>query len=136
MEIIEPTSETSLESEIHNIFIKIPLLQAIKEIPICTNIIMEICLKKPRRKRLEPQTIQFFGRAAELMTGCVSVEKYSDLGNPIVTVQIGNVLVSNVLIYLGAAINVMTKQTMDQLRLSHLRPTPTVLELVIDLKLS
>ena len=49
--------------------------------------------------------------------------------NPVVSVQIGNVLVSNVLIDLGAAINVMTKQTMDQLRLSYLHPTPTVLEL-------
>ena len=78
---------------------------------------------------MEPQTIQFVGRAAELMTGCMSMEKYTDPGHPVVLVKIGNVLVSNVLIYLGAAINVMTKETMDQIRLSHLRPTPTVLEL-------
>jgi len=57
------------------------------------------------------------------------MEKCIDPRNPVVSVQIGNVLVSNVLIDLGVAINVMTKQTMDQLRLSHLRPTPTVLEL-------
>ena len=78
---------------------------------------------------MEPQTIQFVGRAANLMTGCVSVEKYTDPGNPVVTVQIGNVLVSNVLIDLGVAINLMTKKTMDKLPLSHLFPTPTVLEL-------
>ena len=78
---------------------------------------------------MEPHTIQFVGRAAELMMGCVSVEKHTDLGNPIVLVYIGNFLVCNVLIDLGAAINVMTKQTMDQLRLSHLHPTPNVLEL-------
>ena len=52
MEISEPISETILASELLNLFIKIPLLQAIKEIPICTNIIKEICLKKPGRKRL------------------------------------------------------------------------------------
>ena len=57
------------------------------------------------------------------------MEKYIDPRNLVVSVQIGNFLVSNVLINLGVAINVMTKQTMDQLRLSHLRPTPTVLEL-------
>ena len=78
---------------------------------------------------MEPQTIQFVGRVVELMRGCVSMEKYTDLGNLVVSVQIGNVLVSNVLIDLGVAINVMTKQTMDQIRLSHLLPTPTVLEL-------
>ena len=61
--------------------------------------------------------------------GCVSMEKYTNPRNPVVSVQIGNVLVSNVLIDLGAAINVMTKQTMDQIWLSHLRPTPIVLEL-------
>lgn len=44
-------------------------------------------------------------------------------------VQIGDILVSNVLIDLGVAINVMTKQTMDQLGLVHIRPTPTMLEL-------
>ena len=37
---------------------------------------------------------------------------------------------SNVLIYLGVAINVMTKKTMDQLGLVHISPTPTMLELV------
>ena len=81
MERSEPISETSLAFELQNIFIKIPLLQAIKEIPICTKIIKEICLKKPGRKRLEPQTIQFVGRATDLMTGCVSMEKYTDPGN-------------------------------------------------------
>ena len=78
---------------------------------------------------MEPQTIQFVGRATKLIIGCVSMEKYTDLGNPVVSVQIGNVLVSNVLIDLGATINVTTKQTMDQIWLSHLRSTPTVLEL-------
>ena len=63
------------------------------------------------------------------MTGCVSMEKYIDPGNPVISVQIGNVLVSNVIIDLGEAINVMTKKTIGQLRLSHLHPTPTVLEL-------
>eukprot|EP00253_Pinus_taeda_P008331 PITA_08331 len=129
MEGSEPISETSLASELRNLFIKILLLQAIKEIPICTKIIKELCLKKPGRKRLESKTIQFVGRAAELMMGCVSMEKYIDPGNPVVSIHIGNVLVSNVLIDLGAVINVMMKQTMDQLRLSHLCLTPIVLEL-------
>ena len=78
---------------------------------------------------MEPQTIQFVGRAAELMTGCVSMEKYTNPENPIVSVHIGNVLVYNVLIDMGVAINFMAKQTMDQHSLSHLRLTPNVLEL-------
>ena len=115
MERSVPISETSLASEHQNIFMKIPLLQTIKEIPIYTKIIKELCLKKLGRKKLEPQNIQFVGRVAELMTGCVSMEIYTDPRDPIVSVQIGNVLVSNVLIDLGAAINVMTKQTINQI---------------------
>ena len=86
MERSEPISETSLESELQNLFIKIPLLQAIKEIPICTKIIKEIYLKKPVRKRLEPKTIQFVGRTTKLMMGCVSMEKYTNPGKPVVSV--------------------------------------------------
>jgi len=48
----DPIPETSMISELRNLFIKVPLLQAIKEIPICTKIIREICLKKPRRRKL------------------------------------------------------------------------------------
>jgi len=58
------------------------------------------------------------------------MEKYIDPRNLVVSVQIGDILVLNVLIDLGVAINVMTKKTMEQLRLTHIRPTPTVLELV------
>ena len=57
------------------------------------------------------------------------LEKYTEPENPIVSIQIGDVLVSNVLIDLGETINVMTKKTMDQLGLVHIRSTPTVLEL-------
>ena len=85
MERREPISETSLASELQNLFIKIPLLQAIKDIPICTNIIKELCLKKPGRKRLEPQTMQFVGRAAELTTGCVLMEKYTNPGKTLLS---------------------------------------------------
>ena len=57
------------------------------------------------------------------------MEKYTDPGNLVVSVHIGVILVPNVLIDLGATINVMTGQTMDQLGLVHIRATPTMLEL-------
>ena len=45
-----------------------------------------------------------------------------------VKVQINGISVSNTLIDLGAAINVMTKQTMDILGITHLRKTSTILQ--------
>lgn len=75
MERNDPIPKSSLAAELRNICIKVPLLQAIKEILICIKIIKELCLKNPGRIILEPQTIQFFGRVAELMTGCMHMEK-------------------------------------------------------------
>jgi len=63
------------------------------------------------------------------MTGCVQLEKYIDPRNLVVSVQIGDILVPILLIHLGATINVMTRQTMDQVGLVHIRLTPVVLEL-------
>jgi len=68
-----PIPKSILASKLRNLFIKVPLVQAMKEIPICTKIIRELWLKKPGRRRLEPKTIQFVGRAAELMTGCMNM---------------------------------------------------------------
>lgn len=64
------------------------------------------------------------------MKGCVSTEKYIDPGNQVFSLEIDDILVSNVLIGLGVAINVMTRKTMEQLSLGHICPTPIVLELV------
>ncbi|KAH9308185.1 hypothetical protein KI387_036096, partial [Taxus chinensis] len=50
--------------------------------------------------------------------------------SPLVNVTINGTVIKNTLIDLGAAINVMTNQIMDDLKLKGLRPTTTVLQLV------
>eukprot|EP00253_Pinus_taeda_P034133 PITA_34133 len=115
--------------ELKNVYIKIPLLQAIKDIPIYTKAIKDMCLKKPARKRIDPQTIHVIGHLAGLMTNTVSIEKYVDPGIPKVTTIINNIQIPNTLIDLGAAINVMTLETMRTLQLTNLQHTTIVLEL-------
>lgn len=63
------------------------------------------------------------------MTRCAQMEKYIDPGNLVVSVQIGDILVSSVLIDLRVAINVITREIVDQIGLVHIHPTPIVLEL-------
>ena len=64
------------------------------------------------------------------MLGKVIFPKYLDPGSPIVDVHIGGVIVPNTLINLGAAINIMTKETMLKLNLQGtLRKTTIVLQL-------
>jgi hypothetical protein len=55
--------------------------------------------------------------------------KYNDPRNLVVTVEINGISLSNTLIDLVVAINVMTVDTMHTLQLNHLRPTQTLLEL-------
>jgi hypothetical protein len=70
------------------------------------------------------------GKLSYLMMGRVLIDKYFDLGNPIVNVKINNTLISNTLIDLSTAINVMTCEIMEDLELIGLKETPTVLQLV------
>ena len=55
--------------------------------------------------------------------------KYSDPGNPVVTIEINGVSLPNTLIDIGETINVMSTNTIKTLQLDHLRPTQTLLEL-------
>lgn len=115
--------------ELKNVYIKIALLEAIKDIPIYTKAIKDMCLKKPARKRIDPQTIHVIGHLAGLMTNTVSIEKYVDPGIPKVTTIINNIQIPNTLIDLGATINVMTLETIRTLQLTNLQHTTIVLEL-------
>lgn len=122
--------EFNIESQLQKLCAKIPLLQAIRDIPMYAKIVKELCLKKPRRKKKEPPTIHFIGKATQLIVGKIHVEKYEDLGNPIVLIRIRGVLIPNTLIDLGEIINIMTLSTMQQLDINALRTTPTIFELV------
>ena len=118
-----------IEAELRNICVKIPLLQAIKDIPILTKTIRYLCIKKPRRKRKQPSIIQVGGQATTLITNHFKTGKYANPGNPIVTAYINNIPIPNTLIYQSASINIMTINTMKELQLNNLRPTQTILEL-------
>jgi hypothetical protein len=44
---LDPPLHKDIEDELRNVCIKIPLLQAIKDIPIYSKIIRDLCIKKP-----------------------------------------------------------------------------------------
>jgi len=115
--------------EFKNSYVKIPLLRAIKEIPIYAKIVKELCIKKTRKKKKDPTTIQVIGKLASLMSTKTIVEKYIDPGIPMVTISINKFSIPNTLIDLGATINVMTTETMKHLDLNNIRSTTTILEL-------
>jgi len=67
--------------ELNNVCIKIPLLQAIKEIPILAKTIKELNIKKLGRKEKETKRIHLVGKIADIMMGKISIQKYVDPGS-------------------------------------------------------
>jgi hypothetical protein len=53
----DPPLHKDIEDELRNVCIKIPLLQAIKDILIYAKIIRDLCIKKPGRKKKEPPLV-------------------------------------------------------------------------------
>jgi hypothetical protein len=121
----------NLLGELQNLYVKIPLLQALRDVPIYARTMRDICVKKPGRKTKDPLTVHVMGDLSALMTGKTPPVKYGDPGHPTVTVQVGKTIIPRVLVDLGAAINIMTLETLQLLQLQdEVRETPTILELV------
>ena len=60
--------EYDIINELKNIFVKIPLLHAIKDITIYSKVIKELCIKRQRKKQKDPPTIHVIGEMFECMT--------------------------------------------------------------------
>ena len=109
--------------------VKIPLLHAIKYVPIYNRLIKENCFKKLGRKKKDTPTINVVGQFFDLMLGRVIFLKFLDPGSPVVDVHIDGVIVPNTVIDLGVAINVMNKENMLKLNLQGtLRKTTTIMQ--------
>jgi hypothetical protein len=113
---LEPLS-FNLLGELQNLYFKIPLLQALRDVPIYARTTRDICVKKPTRKIKDPLTIHVMGDLSTLMSGKVLPIKYGDTDHPIVSMQIGKTIIPRVLVDLGAAINIMTLETSQLLQL-------------------
>jgi hypothetical protein len=98
----------NLLGELQNLYVKIPLLQALRDVPIYARTMRDICVKKPGRKTKDPLTVHVMGDLSALMSGKTPPVKYGDPGHPTVTVQVGKTIIPRVLVDLGAAINIMT----------------------------
>jgi len=110
--------------------VKIPLLQAIRDVPIYNRLIKENFFRHPGRCKRDVPTINVIRQLSNLMLGQVIYPKYPDPGSPVINVHINGTMAPDTLIDMGAAINVMTKDTMLKLNLQgSLRKTMTVLQL-------
>ena len=98
----------NLLGELKNLYVEIPLLQALHDVPVYARTVRDMCTRKLGRKPRDPPTIHVIGKLSELIMGKTLLAKYDDPGNTIVTVQIGSTQIPNILVDLGVAINIMT----------------------------
>eukprot|EP00253_Pinus_taeda_P012613 PITA_12613 len=73
--------------------------------------------------------VQVVGTLFDLLLGKETPIKYEDPGNPIVTVQIYGQTLTNALVDLGVAINILTTATCQKIGITSAEPTSTFLEL-------
>jgi hypothetical protein len=88
----EPTA-FNLLGELQNLYIKIPLLQELRDVPIYARTMRYICVKKPDRKTKDPLTVHVMGDLSALMSGKYPPVKYGDPDHPTITVQIGKTII-------------------------------------------
>jgi hypothetical protein len=120
----------NIVGEIKNLYIKIPLLQALPNIPIYAKTIKELCGRKPIKKiKNSSSTFHVVGALFDLILGRETPFKYADLGNPVVIVQIQGCSFLNTLVDLGVAINILTMETCNSLGLHSFDPTLIMLQL-------
>ena len=94
--------------ELKNIFVKIPLLQAIKDIPIYNKVIKELCIKSLGKKQKDPPIIHVIGEMFECMVDQSRITKYTNPGSLVVTIIVNNNATGNTLINIASSINIMT----------------------------
>jgi hypothetical protein len=119
-----------LVGELNNLYIKIPLLQALQDFPIYAKTIKDLCGRKPVRKIKNPSsTVHVVGALSNLILGRQEPVKYADPGNTIVTVQIQGCSFPNTLVDFGASINILTMETCNTLGFNSFEPTTIMLQL-------
>ena len=59
----------NLLGELKNLYVKIPLLQDLQDVPIYARTVHDLCTKKPGRKPRDPPTIHVIGKLSALITG-------------------------------------------------------------------
>ena len=78
----------NLLGELKNIYVRIPLLQALHDVPIYAKTIRDLAVKKPGRKPRVLPIVHVVGQLSKLIMGKVPLDKYSDPGNPTIIVCI------------------------------------------------
>nr|XP_027115842.1 uncharacterized protein LOC113733822 [Coffea arabica] len=128
---LEKSKKQDKEKEILEVFrkveINIPLLDAIKQVPKYTKFLRDLCVN---RRRLRGDERVIVGENVSAVLQKKLPPKCGDPGRFTVPCKIGNTLIRNTLLDLGASINVMPKSMYASLNLGPLKETEIIIQFV------
>ncbi|XP_027090501.1 uncharacterized protein [Coffea arabica] len=127
---LEKSKKQDKEKEILEVFrkveINIPLLDAIKQVPKYAKFLRDLCVN---RKRLRGDERIIVGESVSAVLQKKLPPKCENPGRFTVPCKIGNTLIRNTLLDLGASINVMPKPMYAFLNLGPLKETEIIIQL-------
>ena len=106
--------------------VNIPLLDVIEQVPSYAKFLKDLCTKK--RATQVPKKVFLAANISEILSNSIPV-KYKDPGCPTISCTIGNTVIKQALLDLGASVNLLPYSVYQQLELGELKPTKVTLQL-------
>ncbi|KAI3766053.1 hypothetical protein L2E82_16101 [Cichorium intybus] len=105
-----------------------PLWDKLKDAPEDTRILQEMCEQNGKSKAPTPKTVRLTVRANEVLLGTLP-RKEKDPGSPLITTTVGDVVIRNTLLDLGASVNILQGYLYDKYKNEEIEPAEVVLQL-------
>ncbi|KAI3740310.1 hypothetical protein L2E82_30738 [Cichorium intybus] len=105
-----------------------PLWDELKDVPEDTRILQEMCERNEKSKTPTPDTVRLTIKASEALLGTLP-KKERDPGSPLITTTVGDVVIRNTLLDLGASVNVLPGYLYDKYKNEEIEPATVVVQL-------
>nr|GEX40436.1 hypothetical protein [Tanacetum cinerariifolium] len=108
--------------------INLPLIDAIKQIPVYAKFLKDLCTQKRKLKATLSKKIDLTEHVNAVLFSFLP-PKFKDPRAPLISVVVGNIAIKKALLDLGASINIIRASLVDKYDLGTLRKTDTIISL-------
>ncbi|KAI3739206.1 hypothetical protein L2E82_29605 [Cichorium intybus] len=108
--------------------VNIPLVKLIKEVPAYTKFLKDMCIHKKHIVSHLPKMISLPENVSSILMDAFP-PKMKDPGVPLISVDLGDMHIKRVLLYLGASVNILPGQLFDKHEFGTMRSTDVILQL-------
>ncbi|GJU15779.1 putative nucleotidyltransferase, ribonuclease H [Tanacetum coccineum] len=122
-----PHSEDMWET-FKQVKINLPLIDAIKQIPVYAKFLKDLCTQKRKLKATLPKKIDLTEHVSAVLSSSLP-PKFKDPGAPLISVVVGNIAIKKALLDRCASINILPASLVDKYDLGTLRKTDTIISL-------